>query len=209
VVEGRADAALLDSYEEERIPVARRLLNTTDRAFRLIVSDSQLAGLLRTQILARIAAFAMSRQRIQRFAFRVVSQTAIHYRKSPLSVSLDGLPDTAPRAGDRFPWLRLKFRPDGPIEDLFEIVDDTRFALIVIGQPSPPREALNLGDLLRIHVIPADPVDDAEFTRAEIPRPSFYLLRPDDHIGLCGARLQASRVARYVFETLRLKAIGT
>jgi 2-polyprenyl-6-methoxyphenol hydroxylase-like FAD-dependent oxidoreductase len=209
VVEGRADAALLDSYEEERIPVARRLLNTTDRAFRLIVSDSQLAGLLRTQILARIAAFAMSRQRIQSFAFRVVSQTAIHYRKSPLSVSLDGLPDTAPRAGDRFPWLRLKFRPDGPIEDLFEIVDDTRFALIVIGQPSPPREALNLGDLLRIHVIPADPVNDAEFTRAEIPRPSFYLLRPDDHVGLCGARLQASRVARYVFETLRLKAIGT
>jgi hypothetical protein len=57
--------------------------------------------------------------------------------------------------------------------------------------------------------MPADPVNDAEFTRAEIPRPSFYLLRPDGHIGLCGARLQASRVARYVFETLRLEANGT
>ena len=62
VVKGRADAALLDSYEEERIPVAQRLLNTTDRAFRLVVSDSWLAGLLRTKILARIAAFAMSRR---------------------------------------------------------------------------------------------------------------------------------------------------
>jgi 2-polyprenyl-6-methoxyphenol hydroxylase-like FAD-dependent oxidoreductase len=206
VVKGRADAALLDSYEEERLPVARRLLNTTDRAFRLIVSDSWLAGLLRTQILARIAAFAMSRQRIQNFAFRVVSQTSIHYRKSPLSTSLDGLPDTAPRAGDRFPWLRLKFRPDGPIEDLFEIVDDTRFALIVIGQPSPPREALNLGDLLQIHVLPADPVNDAELARAEIPRLSFYLLRPDGHVGLCGARLEAARVARYLSENLRFDA---
>ena len=89
VVEGRADAALLDSYEEERIPVARRLLNTTDRAFRLIVSDNWLAGLLRTEILARVAAFAMSRERIQSFAFRVVSQIGIHYRKSP-SVDIAG-----------------------------------------------------------------------------------------------------------------------
>ena len=31
VVKGEADAALLDSYEAERLPVARRLLETTDR----------------------------------------------------------------------------------------------------------------------------------------------------------------------------------
>ena len=65
VVKGQADAALLDSYEEERVPVARRLLNTTDRAFRLVVSDSPLAGLIRTKILARIAAFAMSLKPVQ------------------------------------------------------------------------------------------------------------------------------------------------
>ena len=40
VVSGRAEAALLDSYEDERIPVARRLLSTTDRAFSLVVSDN-------------------------------------------------------------------------------------------------------------------------------------------------------------------------
>ena len=113
VVKGEADAALLDSYEEERVPVARRLLDTTDRAFRLVVSDSWLAGLLRTKVLARIAAFAMRRERMQRFAFRTVSQTGIGYRKSALSKSLDGLPARAPRAGDRFPWLRLKLGRTG------------------------------------------------------------------------------------------------
>ena len=147
VVKGRAEPALLDSYEDERMPVAQRLLNTTDRAFRLVVSDSWLAGLLRTKVLARIAAFAMSRERIQRFAFRTVSQTGIHYRKSPLSKSLEGLPDGAPRAGDRFPWLRLKFRTNGSVEDLFQKLDDTQFNLIVIGQPLPPEGALRLGDL--------------------------------------------------------------
>jgi 2-polyprenyl-6-methoxyphenol hydroxylase-like FAD-dependent oxidoreductase len=204
VAKGRAAPALLDSYADERIPIARRLLNTTDRAFRLIVSESRLAGLLRTKVLARIAAFALSRRRLQRIAFRTVSQIGIHYRKSPLSQSLDGLPEGAPRAGDRFPWLRLKFRADGAIEESFQKLDDIRFNLLVIGQPAPPEEALQLGDLLRIHAIPADPVNDAELARAQIPQPSFYLLRPDGHVGLCGARLEAEAVKRYVSERLRL-----
>ncbi len=97
VVEGWADKRLLDSYEAERLPVAQRLLHTTDRAFRLVVSDNWLAGLWRTQILARLAAFAMSFQRIQALAFRTVSQTGIDYRKSALSEALGGLPEGAPQ----------------------------------------------------------------------------------------------------------------
>ena len=203
VVKDQAEVALLDTYEEERVPVARMLLNSTDRAFRLVVSDSRLAGLFRTKILARIAAFAMSRTRIQRFAFGVVSQTGIHYRKGPLSKSLEGLPDSAPRGGDRFPWLRLKFRANGSVEDLFQKLDDTQFSLIVIGQPAPPEGALDLGDLFRIYVIPVDPINDVELARKQIPQPSFYLVRPDGHIGLCGARLEAAAVKRYLSERLR------
>ena len=205
VVSGQADAALLDSYENERVPVARRLLNTTDRAFGLVVSDSALAGLLRTQVLARIAAFAMSRERIQRAAFRVVSQIGIHYRKSPLSKSLEGLPAGAPRAGDRFPWLRLKLQANGPVQDLFQKLDDTRLNLIVMGQPSPAEGALALGDLLRIHAIPVDAFNETELARAQVPRPSFYLVRPDGHIGLCGVHLDAAAATRYVSEHLRLE----
>jgi 2-polyprenyl-6-methoxyphenol hydroxylase-like FAD-dependent oxidoreductase len=204
VVKGQADAALLDSYEEERIPVAQRLLNTTDRAFRLVVSDRWLAGLLRTKILARIAAFAMSLGRLQKFAFRTVSQIGIRYRKSSLSKSLDRLPDGAPRAGDRFPWLRLKFAMDGRVEDSFGKLDDTQFNLIVIGQYSAPEGVLNLGDWLRIHMIPIDPVNDVELARAQIPQPSFYLVRPDGHVGLCGVRLEAAAVKYYVAESLRV-----
>jgi 2-polyprenyl-6-methoxyphenol hydroxylase-like FAD-dependent oxidoreductase len=204
VVKDQAEAALLDSYEEERVPIARRLLNTTDRAFRLVVSDSWLAGLLRTKVIARIVAFAMTFETIQKFAFRTVSQTGIHYRKRSLSQSLEGLPDGAPQAGDRFPWLRLKFRPNGPVEDSFRKLDDTRFNLIVIGQPSPAEGALAFGDLLHVHAIPADADNDVELARARIPQPSFYLLRPDGHVGLCGVRLESAAVNRYVAERLRL-----
>jgi 2-polyprenyl-6-methoxyphenol hydroxylase-like FAD-dependent oxidoreductase len=204
VVEGRADAALLDSYEAERVPVARRLLNTTDRAFRLVVSDSRLAGLLRTKVLARLAAFAMSRERIQHFAFRVVSQTGINYRTSPLSQSRGGLPETAPRAGDRFPWLRLKFQPDGAVEDSFNKLEDRHFNLLVIGQPVPAETLGFDGNLLITHALPADPLNDAELARARIPQPSFYLIRPDGHVGLCGARADATAIRRYLSGVIRL-----
>ncbi len=206
VIKNQAKPTLLDSYEEERIPVAQRLLNTTDRGFRLVVSDNWFAGLFRTKILARIAAFAMSRERIQRFAFRTVSQTGIHYRDGALSKSLDGLPGSAPRGGDRFPWLRLKFRPDGPVEDSFAKFEDTHFHLIVIGQPAPAEGTLGLRDLLRTHAIPDDPVNDAELARAQIPKACFYLLRPDGHVGLCGVRLGAADVRRYFSEQVRLAA---
>jgi 2-polyprenyl-6-methoxyphenol hydroxylase-like FAD-dependent oxidoreductase len=204
VVSGRAAPALLDSYEEERIPVAQRLLSTTDRGFSLIVSDNWLAGLFRTRILVRILAFAMRLERVRKIAFRTISQTGIHYRDSSLSETLAGMPDAAPRAGDRFPWLRLKFLRDGPVEDLYSKLDDTRFNLIVIGQPAPPGGVPGLGDLLRIHEVPGDPANDKELARAQIPRSSFFLLRPDGHVGLAGVQLDTAAATRYLAERLRM-----
>ena len=197
VVKGQADAVLLDTYEAERIPVAQRLLGTTDRAFRLLVSDSWLAGLFRTRILARIAAFAMTFERPKQIAFRTLSQTGIAYRESPLSKMLPGLPGGAPRAGDRFPWLRLRFPVSGPVEDLYQKLDDTRFNLIVIGQAEAAAGALALGPLVRTHAIPADPINDKELARVHISQPSFYLLRPDGHVGLAGVHLDVAALRQY------------
>ena len=204
VAKGQADAALLDSYEEERVPVAQRLLHTTDRAFRLVVSDNGLAALLRTRIIAKVAAFAMSRPRIQTFAFRMISQTGIHYRTGSLSDTRVGVAATAPRAGDRFPWLHLKLRANGDVEDLYQALDDTRFNLIVVGQPPPSDGDLPFSDLLRVHAIPNERANDAELARAGIVGPAYYLLRPDCHIGLCGSRADAPAIARYASERLRL-----
>ena len=200
VVNGQADDALLDSYGAERLPVAQRLLHSTDRAFRLVVTDTWLAGLFRTKILTRIIGAAMRRERVQRAAFRTLSQIGIRYPKSALSHTLPGLPDGAPVAGDRFPWLRLQFTMNGPVEDVYEKLDDSHFHLLAIGQAAPPGNELGLGEMVRTHDIPASPVNDGEFARVDIPRPSFYLLRPDGHIGMAGIHLDAAAVRRYFAE---------
>jgi len=202
VASGRADSTLLDSYEIERIPVARQLLSTTDRLFSAAVSDTTFAGFFRTRLFPRLAALAMRIEKIRKLAFRTISQTGIHYRESPLSETLPGMPDAGPRAGDRFPWLRLTLSPNGPVEDLFQKLDDTRFTLILVGQPARAQAVPGLGPLLCTLVIPDDEVSRRELARVHVPRPAFYLLRPDGHVGLCGTRLDVAAVTRYVSERL-------
>ena len=198
VVKGEADVALLDSYEAERMPVAQRLLQTTDRAFEMVVSDTWIAGLIRTQIIARIAAFAMTIERVRKVAFRTISQIGIRYRRSALSQMLPGLPERAPRAGDRFPWLRLNFAGGSTREDLYERLDDLHFHLIVIGQGLPPSTTLNGFDLLRTHVVTADQENADALARVGITGDAFYLLRPDGHVGLAGTRLDVDAVVGYL-----------
>ena len=87
-------------------------------------------------------------------------------------------------------------------ENLFAKLDDTRFNLIV-GQPSAVIDVPGLGDLLRTLAVRAT-ANDAELARAKIPQPSFYLLRPDGHVGLAGTHLDADAVTRYVSERLHM-----
>ncbi|HEY3196406.1 MAG TPA: FAD-dependent monooxygenase [Nitrospirales bacterium] len=204
VVSERAGGTLLDSYETERVPVAERLLKTTDQAFSLIVSDRWLAGIFRTRVLAKILAIAMTFDPIRKLAFRTISQIGIHYRKSPFSETAVGFPTGAPQAGDRFPWLQLRLFSNAPAEDLFARLDDTRFNLIVIGQPLPG-DLPDFSGLIQVLQIPDDPINDREFARAGIPKPCFYLLRPDGHIGLAGAHLHAAALTRYLAERLDLQ----
>jgi hypothetical protein len=193
VVAGRADEALLDSYAAEREPVAHRLLETTDRAFKLLVSKSWLAGIFRTRVMATIVAQAMKRQRARRLAFMTLSQTGIRYRQSPLSRTMAAAPE-APHAGDRFPWLQLAFRAGGAQEDLFEKMGDMRFTLLVVGQRPPASTVAGFEDLVNVIAVPRTPQNDAALAVASIDGPAWYLIRPDGYVALAGARFDETDV---------------
>jgi 2-polyprenyl-6-methoxyphenol hydroxylase-like FAD-dependent oxidoreductase len=198
VTRGRARADLLESYEKERLPVAERLLATTDRGFRMIVSDHWIARVMRTRILARLAAIAMSRHRIQQLAFRTISQTGIRYRTSTLTQPAGPLPKGAPQAGDRFPWLRICWEPAGSVTDSFRKLDGTRFELLSFGQPLPEATWLHKSDFIAVRNIPVDGSNAIELSRAGIPVPSFYLVRPDGYIGFCGERIDLAALKLYL-----------
>ena len=101
VVQGKAPEALLASYEAERVAFARRLVLTTDRAFRLATADSRFADFIRTRLAARILPLVTRIGAVARFMFRTISQTAITYRGGPISEGKAG----AVHGGDRLPWV--------------------------------------------------------------------------------------------------------
>jgi hypothetical protein len=148
-------------------------------------------------------------ERMRNLAFRTISQIGIRYPDSALSQTLPGLPKNAPAAGDRFPWVHLELKVGEPIEDLFKRLDDTHFNLLVFGQAAKAAEMpAQFRDLMRMHVVPQLPSNHAELTRVNVPQLSFYLLRPDGHVGLCGTRLEMAVVARYLSEQIPLTHQG-
>ena len=102
VLHGRADASLLDSYEPERSAFARRLVATTDQAFTGVTSDGPIAQLVRLRIVPILFPLITKFSSIRRSMFRIVSQTAVNYRGSPLSEGQAG----AVHGGDRLPWVK-------------------------------------------------------------------------------------------------------
>lgn len=144
--------------------------------------------------MANLASLAMRSKRIQRFAFRAVSQVGIRYRDSPLSHDLDAPSAEAPHAGDRFPWLRAARTAGGPTEDFFARRDDTRFSLVAIGQ----RVGKGIHQEVKVHDVAQDPVNAQELARWRITAPSFFLVRPDGYIGLTGKQVTAETIDGYL-----------
>ena len=85
VLQERASASLLDSYEPERIAFARRLVATTDRVFTAVTSPGRVARLIRVEVAPRVLPILARSVWFRRFMFRTISQTAVHYRFSSLS----------------------------------------------------------------------------------------------------------------------------
>jgi len=86
-------------------------------------------------------------------------------------------------------------------------MDDTRFNLIVVGQRDPSMSSLELGDALQVHVVPPDAENDRALAAASIPSPSYYLVRPDGHIGLAGTLFDEADLKQWLVRShLRLES---
>jgi 2-polyprenyl-6-methoxyphenol hydroxylase-like FAD-dependent oxidoreductase len=171
VVASRAPESILDSYEAERRPFARRLVRTTDQAFNLVTAQGPLGEILRTGLapafLPMIAASRWGRD----FAFRTVSQIGLNYRGGPLSRGEAG----KVRGGDRLPWVR-----SGDGVDNCASLGGTGWQAHVYGEVRPGLLAWCKSRRIPLSVIPWTEGHVA----AGLAQDGFYLLRPDTYVGL-------------------------
>ena len=105
VVRGEANARILETYNEERVEIAKRLLETTDRLFDLLVNPAWLLSFTRRYIFPRVAHFLVGLDSVNQFIFPLISQIGITYRER--SLSFETGEDFEIKAGDRMPYFLI------------------------------------------------------------------------------------------------------
>ena len=189
-----ASAALLDSYEPERIAFARRLVATTDRAFTAVISTSGLARIVRTRIIPLFAPAFFRIPAARRFAFRTVSQIQVNYRHSSLSGGRAG----NLCGGDRLPWVRVGAGGSSG-EFNFGALASLDWQVHVYGTASPDLLKACADHGMALHVFEWR----APMKHAGLKRDAAYLIRPDGYIALAVERGETTAISDY----LRDKAI--
>ncbi len=184
VLQGHADAALLDSYEPERIAFAQRLVATTDRAFTAVTSTGALARLIRLHLVPLLLAPIYRLTAARRLMFRTVSQTAVNYRESSLSEGQAG----EVHGGDRLPWVNANG------SDNFTPLTSLAWQVHIYGESNA--EIQNLCDErgLALHIFRWSP----EASRTGLQRNAVYLVRPDGYVALADSEGRAAMVASYL-----------
>jgi 2-polyprenyl-6-methoxyphenol hydroxylase-like FAD-dependent oxidoreductase len=188
VLQGRAGAALLDSYDPERIAFARRLVATTDRAFTGVTSSGAIARRIRLNIVPFFLPLLFRFQVVRRFLFCTVSQTAVNYRGSSMSEGRSG----AVQGGDRLPWVMVSV--NGVEQDNFAPLTSLDWQLHVYGQAAPEIRAVCGERRLPLHVFPWR----SETGRTGLRRDTIYLVRPDGYLGLVDPAKSAAAVTSYL-----------
>jgi 2-polyprenyl-6-methoxyphenol hydroxylase-like FAD-dependent oxidoreductase len=77
-IHGRSPASLLDTYNEEREPVAKMVLNLTDRLTRMATLQNPLGQQLRDALLPLLTGIHLIEDRVA----ETMSEIGIHYRRS-------------------------------------------------------------------------------------------------------------------------------
>jgi 2-polyprenyl-6-methoxyphenol hydroxylase-like FAD-dependent oxidoreductase len=192
VIRDSAPESLLDSYEPERIAFARRLVATTDRAFTIVTRDGPIARLIRLHVLPAVAPVLARSAALRRYMFRALSQTAIEYRSSALSVGRAG----EVRAGDRLPWVERATLDGG---DNYASLGSRAWQIHIYGSIADGIEAVAATRGIGVTRFPWQ----AAMRRAGLRQNAMYLVRPDGHIGFVDADSSADALSCYVDGRLR------
>jgi 2-polyprenyl-6-methoxyphenol hydroxylase-like FAD-dependent oxidoreductase len=212
VLEGYAKETLLNSYQQERQPLAKKMIKSTDHFYRLVTSDSKQDQKIRLRIapfLIKILFPVLERQRIlARYFFNGISEIGINYRNSPLSMRdswfRTGLRSPCP--GDRLPYFR--FNLDGSEVNIQDLAGGPLFNLLIFSANSiPPDFITRLSQhsrWLKIQYIPRDPGTIPLYKRLGIGKTGCYLVRPDMYVAYISKQLDIHPLQKYL---LRLSVI--
>lgn len=187
VIKGAAAESLLDTYNEERLANAKRLLDSTDRFFEFAAGSNWLVSFVRTTLFPPLAGFMASLETVSKRVFPLISQIGINYRDDSLSEHTDDEFEDV-KAGDRLPY----FLVDG--KSIFDKLKAPKFHLLICSR-GESNEFQRLGDLIDCHHIP---LDDRVREIFGTDDDFSIFLRPDNHIAFISSEIPVEKIAGYL-----------
>lgn len=193
VLQGKADAALLDSYESERKPIGAQVIAAASEIHELFMAGRNSTP---DEVIAMQQSGALSA------LVGKVSGIAYHYRAE------GSAPEALPQAGDRAPDAVLPGQADARVYDLTRHTAFTLLAAVpqqVLDASGPEaadareqlqRLAAEFPQLLRAELLAPAPAVYAGDGRDTL----FYLIRPDGYVALRCARQDVQQLRHWLLQ---------
>jgi 2-polyprenyl-6-methoxyphenol hydroxylase-like FAD-dependent oxidoreductase len=118
VIRGRAPETLLDTYEQERRPIGRRVLAATDRAMHVMMSEHLPVRLMRRLVVPTVARFPRSHDLLAGQLSNIAMRYPADIRAGHAAI-----------VGDRVPDLMVE-DGDGAPQRLYDLFHSGRFVLL-------------------------------------------------------------------------------
>lgn len=205
VLKEKAVPQLLETYHEERFPIAKNLHKSTDRLFQMMIRKSKMGDIFRMYIAPNLFRAVFGIEKFRKQNLRRLSQLSIKYRFSLLSKygRKQSFKRNSPKPGDRAPYCKIIF--DGEDSDIFRLFDCTRFTILIAVSSIEDQPETEFYENLKkqIHF----PLKIFRITKASsgslffdtygAKRNAVFIIRPDGHIGFRSSELNANEIELY------------
>ncbi|NGX61694.1 MAG: Pentachlorophenol 4-monooxygenase [Chlamydiae bacterium] len=190
VAKGASPPTLLESYTEERLPIALALLKKTSLLTRVIFSLQKIAP----SLLFRSLAFFLHSKKRRKKLTHVVSELAIHYPDSSITSEPKRNEDwNGPKPGERAPDVVLD---NG--KHFFSESITPKHLLLLFSDKHDFIKAIEeeYGEVMEVKVF-----QDQNFREKYAAGPdSLFLIRPDGYIGYRSQKVKIEEVISYLLK---------
>ncbi|HEY0368660.1 MAG TPA: FAD-dependent monooxygenase, partial [Chthoniobacterales bacterium] len=204
VLQGRAPLHLLGTYESEREPVVRKVINLTDRLTRIATTKSPITQGVRNFLMPLMTQIDFVEESIA----DQISELKVNYRRSEIVEHHGG---GSLRAGDRAPDCELRLT-SGQSCRLFELFREPKHVLLVFTGArateindiraliAPFSDSISIYSLGRGRAATADlgDITGAAHSTYQLPHGGLVLVRPDGYIAFRSDEFNAAQLRSYL-----------
>jgi len=216
VIKGESKTHLLDTYQEERYPIAKQVLRDTEKLTRIVLLNDVVSRFFRFVFIK----LALKIPKIQHNFLMKMSQLTMHYFKSSIVDYHHKANQKGPLPGEHTPDA-LYINNEGDEKRLLDIIRGKTHHLLIFTGKKPSDEALqNIQSLykwtashnthIKTTVIAHPKVFNRFADHCELDtnsnlhitynarQPCFYLIRPDKYVGCCSEDLNKNIIESYL-----------